>query len=262
MVQYKWPQVTKTVKVEMQTLETELRTLLEENLLGIYLHGSLAQGGFQPARSDIDIIVATEGSIEPAQQRPIVEMLLRLSKAPIPLDIYFLAKSAIFPFQQPLPYGFHYNERLREHYQALLRRDDWQNDLDQRDPMLSIYLAVLHAHGIVLAGKPINETLPVVPEQTLRESLITATLLARDERMRDLVSFVLNVCRTLAYLREGTLLSKDEGGVWGKAHLPEQYSALIHQSLALYRGDRLSRPVGRTVLDEFAEFVQEETRLQ
>jgi|SRR5450755_385017 predicted nucleotidyltransferase len=260
MVQYKWPQVTKTIKVEMQTLETELRSLLGENLLGIYLHGSLAQGGFQPARSDIDILVVSEQSIEPAVQRAIVEMLLRLSKAPIPLDIYFLAKSAIFPFQQPLPYDLHYNERLRERYQALLRRDEWQNELDQRDPMLSIYLAVLHAHGITLAGKPIAEMLPVVPEQILRESLITATLLARDERMQDLVSFVLNACRTLAYLREGTLISKDEGGVWGEAHLPEQYSALIHQSLALYRGDRLSRPVGRAALDEFAEYIKEEVR--
>jgi predicted nucleotidyltransferase len=260
MVQYKWPQVTKTVKVEMQTLETELRTLLDENLLGIYLHGSLAQGGFQPARSDIDIIVVSEQGIEPVQQRPIVEMLLRLSKAPIPLDIYFLAKSVIFPFQQPLPYDLHYNELQREHYQAMLRRDDWQNNRDQRDPMLSIYLAVLHAHGIVLAGKPIAETLPVVPEQILRESLITATLVARDERMQDLVSFVLNACRALAYLREGTLISKDEGGVWGEAHLPEQYSALIHQSLALYRGDRLSRPVGRVVLDELAGYVEEEVR--
>ncbi len=260
MVQYKWPQVTKTIKVEVQTLETELHSLLDENLLGIYLHGSLAQGGFQPARSDIDIIVVSEQDIEPAKQRLIVEMLLRLSKAPIPLDIYFMNKSAIFPFQQLLPYDLHYNERLREHYQALLRREDWQNDINQHDPQLSIYLAVLHAHGIVLAGKPIDETLPVVPEQILRESLITATLLARDERMRDLVSFVLNACRTLAYLREGTLISKDEGGVWGEAHLSEQYYTLIHQSLALYRADRLSRPVGRAALDEFARYVEEEVR--
>jgi predicted nucleotidyltransferase len=260
MVQYKWPQVTKTIKVEMQTLETELRSLLGENLLGIYLHGSLAQGGFQPARSDIDILVVSEQGIDTAKQRPIVEMLLRLSKAPIPLDIYFLNKSAIFPFQQPLPYDLYYNERLRERYQALLRRDEWQNELDQRDPMLSIYLAVLHTYGIVLVGKPSAETLPVVPEQTVRDSLIAATLVARDERMRDLVSFVLNACRTLAYLREGTLISKDEGGVWGETHLPEQYSALIHQSLALYRGDRLSRPVGRAALDEFARYVEEAVR--
>ncbi|HEV2661355.1 MAG TPA: aminoglycoside adenylyltransferase domain-containing protein, partial [Ktedonobacteraceae bacterium] len=241
-----------------QTLETELRSLLGENLLGIYLHGSLAQGGFQPARSDIDIIVVSEQGIEPANQLTIVEMLLRLSKAPIPLDIYFLAKSAIFPFQQHLPYDLHYNERQREHYQVMLRRGEWQNDLDQRDPLLNVYLAILHTYGIVLAGKPIAETLPIVPDQTLRESLVAATLLARDERLQDLVSFVLNACRTLAYLREGTLISKEEGGIWGETHLPEQYAALIHQSLALYRGDRLSRPVGRVVLDEFAEYVKGE----
>ncbi len=260
MLQYKWPNVAKTVKVELQTLETELRSLLNENLLGIYLHGSLAQGGFQPARGDIDIIVVTEQSIDPAMQRTTVELLMRISKAPIPLDIYFLARSAIFPFRQPLPFDLHYNERQREHYQDLLRRDDWQQGSNKRDPNLSIYLTVLHAHGIVLTGRPIAETLPTVPKPTFRESLIAATLVERDERLHALVSFVLNACRTIAYLREGALLSKDEGGAWGEAHLPEQYHALIHQSLALYRSDRLGRSVGRAVLDEFAEYVEEAVR--
>ena len=187
-------------------------------------------------------------------------MLLRLSKAPIPLDIYFLAKDAIFPFQQPLPFDLHYNERRRERYQALLRRDDWQSDPEEHDPNLSIYLTVLHTHGIVLTGRPIAETLPTVPEEVLRASLIAATLIARDERLHDLVSFVLNACRTIAYLREGTLLSKDEGGMWGEAHLPAQYHALIHQSLALYQGGRLGRSVGRVVLDEFVGYVGEALR--
>ena len=258
MVQYTWPNVPKTIKTELQTLETELQEQLGENLRGIYLHGSLAQGGFQPTRSDIDIIVVSEQSIDAPTQRAIIEMLLRLSKTPVPLDIYLLAKSVIFPFQQPLLYDLHYSEAQRERYQTLLHSDDWPDDLARHDPNLSIYLTVLQAHGVVLTGDPIAETLPTVPEPVFRAALISATRTARAQRLQDLVSFVLNACRTLAYLREGSLLSKDEGGTWGETHLPEQYRALIHQSLALYRGDRLGRPLGRAVLDAFAEYVEGE----
>jgi hypothetical protein len=52
-------------------------------------------------------------------------------------------------------------------------------------------------------------------------------------------------------------LSKDAGGVWGLAHLPEQYHPLIQQALALYRSERLGRPVGHAAWDDFAAYVRE-----
>lgn len=33
---------------------------LSENLVGIYLHGSLAMGCFNPSRSDVDLVVVKE----------------------------------------------------------------------------------------------------------------------------------------------------------------------------------------------------------
>ncbi len=59
MAQYTWRTCSKVIQSEVNTLRTELQRLLGQNLLGIYLHGSLALGGFQPGRSDIDVIVVT-----------------------------------------------------------------------------------------------------------------------------------------------------------------------------------------------------------
>jgi len=59
MVQYTWTTCSKVIQSEVNTLQTELHRLHGKNLLGIYLHGSLALGGFQPGRSDIDVIVVT-----------------------------------------------------------------------------------------------------------------------------------------------------------------------------------------------------------
>ena len=67
----------------------------------------------------------------------------------------------------------------------------------------------------------------------------------------------MNACRACAYLQDGAILSKDAGGVWGLANLPEQYHPLIQQALALYRGECLGRPIGRVAWDDFAAYMRE-----
>jgi streptomycin 3"-adenylyltransferase len=54
------------------------------------------------------------------------------------------------------------------------------------------------------------------------------------------VYFVLNACRVRAFLAEGLILSKDEGGEWALAHLAERHAAVIGQALRIYRGDQAS----------------------
>ena len=61
----------------------------------------------------------------------------------------------------------------------------------------------------------------------------------------------------IEFVHDGEILSKDAGGVWGLAHLPEQDHPLIQQVLALYRGERLGRPVGHAAWDDFAASMRE-----
>ena len=92
---------SKVIQSEVNTLQTELQRLLDQNLLGIYLHGSLALGGFQPGRSDIDVIVVTAQRIDLETKRRCIELLLRISKMPCPLDIRFLVQHDLFPLPAP-----------------------------------------------------------------------------------------------------------------------------------------------------------------
>jgi streptomycin 3"-adenylyltransferase len=259
MVQYTWTTCSKVIQSEVNTLRTELQRLLGQNLLGIYLHGSLALGGFQPGRSDIDVIVVTAQRIDLETKRRCIELLLRISKMPCPLDIRFLVEQDLFPFQQPLPCDLHYSEIWRENYQQELRTGTWKhwNDSIRRDPDLTVHLTILHRYRICLYGKPIVEALPPVPERDFRDAIIKDVRVAQGEPFYDPISFVLNACRACAYLHDGAILSKDAGGVWGLAHLPEQDHPLIQQVLALYRGERLGRPVGHAAWDDFAASMRE-----
>jgi predicted nucleotidyltransferase len=263
MTHYTWMTCSKVIQSEVTTLQTELQRLLDQNLLGIYLHGSLALGGFQPGRSDIDVIVVTAQRIDLETKRRCIELLLRISKMPCPLNIRFLVQQDLFPFQHPLLCDLHFSETHRESYQQELRSGTWKdwNGKAQRDPDLTLHLTVLHHSGICLYVKPIAEALPSVPEHDFRDVLIKDVQVAQGDPLHDPISFVLNACRACAYLHDGAILFKDAGGVWGLAHLPEQDHPLIHQALALYRGERLGRPVGHAAWDDFAASMRETIRL-
>lgn len=43
----------------ISTFVDSTKDILGENLVGVYLHGSLAMGCFNPQRSDIDLIIDT-----------------------------------------------------------------------------------------------------------------------------------------------------------------------------------------------------------
>lgn len=44
------------------------------------------------------------------------------------------------------------------------------------------------------------------------------------------VYIILNLCRVLAYIKEGLVLSKQQGGLWGIEKLPGEYSDLIKRA--------------------------------
>lgn len=258
MAQYDWTNVSKVIKGEVNTVQTEFERILGQNLLGIYLDGSLALGGFQPARSNINVLAVVAEKIDSSLKRKLVELLLRISNMPRPLDVYILAVEDLSPFQLPLSFELHYNEPSREAMLQELRNSEGWNATAQTDAKLTISLAVLQRAGIVLWGKPIEETLPVIPEAAFRDALIQSIGEARAHLPQDPISFVFNACRTVAYLQAGVILAKDAGAEWGLAHLPERFHALIQQPLTLYRGEALKRPVGRAVLNDFSEYISSE----
>jgi hypothetical protein len=258
MPQYDWTNVSKVIKAEVNTLQTEFEHILGQNLLGIYLDGSLALGGFQPARSDINVIAVVTEKIDSSLKRKLVELLLRISNMPRPLAVYVLAAKDLFPFQPPLPFELHYNEQSREAMLQEMRDDNSPSDATHTDFALTISLAILQRAGIVLSGKPIEETLPVIPEAAFREALVQSFEKARARLPQDPISFIFNACRTIAYLQDGVILSKEAGAEWGLLHLPERFHGLIQQPLTLYRGEALKRPVGRAVLNDFAGYIRSE----
>ncbi|OQA46938.1 MAG: Streptomycin 3''-adenylyltransferase [Chloroflexi bacterium ADurb.Bin325] len=220
-----------------------LAGVLADNLLGVYLHGSLALGCFNPRRSDIDLLAVTRQPMSPAQRRAVAAFLLASSGRPYPIEISILAREHLHPWRYPTPFDFHYSEDWRDQTAAALADGSWQRwtASERGDPDLAAHITVLRARGVRLLGPPIAEVFPAVPRADFVDALRLDVL---DPRFglaglaEHPVYSLLNACRTLAYLRAGAILSKAEGGAWALAALPAEHRPAIEAALAAYaQGD-------------------------
>ncbi len=258
MSQYSWATCPQPpVRAQVDNLVATLQQMLSNDLIGVYLHGSLAMGCFNPQRSDIDLLVVTHNSMTVETKRDIVQYLLMCSLLSCPIEISFLVQKDIHPFRHPLPYGLHYSESWREQYTQALANGTWRawNDEQKYDNDLAAHITITRARGICLSGTPTQEVFPAVPPAIYAASILGDFNDANTERQQMPVYFTLNACRVLAYLREEHIYSKDEGGVWGLRILPPELHGVVEQALETYRGNLMDAPFDQTALSQFAHYM-------
>ncbi len=259
MSQYSWATCSDVLRTQINNLTDTLQEELLSNLIGVYLHGSLAMGCFNPQRSDIDLLVVTQQGLTVETKREIAQYLLASSLSPAPIEISFLVQEQIHPFRHPLPYDLHYSEDWRERHTLSLATGTWRawNDETRHDADLATHLTVVRARGICLYGKPILAMFPAVPPEYYIASIVGDFDDANVQRQTGPVYFVLNACRVSAYLREGHISSKDEGGAWGLQALPSELHGVIEQALGMYRGNLVNTPFDDTSLTQFARYMEQ-----
>ena len=259
MSQYSWTNCPEPVRIQINNLLATFQQTLLSNLVGVYLHGSLAMGCINPMRSDIDLLVVTRHSMSVETKRDVVQTLLTCSLSPCPIEISFLVQQDIHLFQHPLPFDLHYSESWRERYVQALADGTWRtwNDEKKHDPDLAAHITVTRARGIRLFGEPVEEVLPPVPPAFYVASIVEDFDDALAECQHMPVYFTLNACRVLAYLLEGHIYSKEEGGMWGLQMLPPELHGVVKQALDIYRGNLADRPFDEAELTQFSQYMQQ-----
>ncbi len=259
MSQYSWATCPEPVHTQIDNLVATLQQMLSSNLVGVYLHGSLAMSCFNPQRSDIDLLSVTRIGMAVETKRDSAQYLLMCSLSPYPIEISFLVQKDIHPFKHPLPYDLHYSESWRERYTQAPADGTWHtwNDEKKYDTDLAAHITIMRARGICLSGKPIQTVFPPVPPATYAASILEDFNDASAERQHMPVFFILNACRVLAYLREGHIYSKDEGGAWGLQTLPGELHEVVEQALNIYRGQQLEMAFNETALTQFAHYIEQ-----
>lgn len=255
MNQYAWDTRPEPVRQQVEQVCAALRALLKENLVGIYLHGSLATGCFNPDRSDLDLLVVTERPMAPETKRRIVELLLGTSGNPTPIELSVLAHEHLHPWRYPPPFDLHFSEEWRQRY-----REDLSTGAGRRwdqEPRTDVDLAAHITHlldrGIRLEGAPIGDVFPAVPREGYVAAILADYKDARAGILHNPVYGVLNMVRVCRYLQDGRLSSKDEAGAWATQALPQEDAFVVESALAQYRGDPVD---GDIVPDDLEHFIR------
>jgi hypothetical protein len=216
-------------------------------LVGLYLHGSLALGDFYPPASDVDFHVATAGTLG----EPALERLAALHAA-------FKAEGG-------------WVARLEGVYlpPAALRRmepagarcptvgSDWDFTLGQPGPTWVLDRWVTRERGVVVAGPDPRELIDPIGPDELRAAVLASLLKFWTERTRDPAWLrprhyqafaVLTMCRDLYVLEHGVLASKPVAAAWATRRLGSPWAALVERALAWRADERVDdRSLGETL---------------
>lgn len=237
------------------------QNVLQNQLTGIYLHGSMAMGCFNPDRSDIDIVVIVEDSITYEQKYSLMGQIVSLNmNAPAKgLEISFIKKEYCKPFVYPTPFELHFSPmHLQWFYDS---PKDYIHKMNGEDKDLAAHFMIINKYGIRLCGKEISEVFGTVPREYYIESIWQDIENAQRNILDNPVYVILNLCRVLAYIKDQLVLSKVKGGEWGLAYLEKEHHALILQTLLCYKSTQVMQVNDRIVL-KFADAMLDKISLE
>lgn len=205
------------------------------NLVGIYLHGSLAMGCFNPDTSDIDLLLVVADKLTRDHMRRLAKKIIAFHDG-MPnrqgLELSLVLESSLQELVYPPPFEFHYSTFHREKY---LTDDDYLCGGFQDADLAAHYTVILH-RGIALYGKPVQEVFTSVDRQHYIQAILHDVEGAVQEITDSPMYYTLNLCRVLYYLKDGVVSSKQEGGEWGLRTLPPKYHRIIERALHQYSG--------------------------
>ena len=233
-----WPHCDEDIKSFIETLIGRLKDELENELTGIYLHGSLAMGSYYRPKSDIDVIVVVKDKLnEQLAEKVGVAIANESTNRPTIGNVELSVITAKVAKQVPIPMPFEVHYSSMWHEKIISNQVDYS--IERTDVDLASHLTYVLQRGICLYGKPVSEIFGEVKwNQFMASVMDDLHWILEDEHLLETPVYgMLNICRVFQLLSKDsqTVYSKDEGGEWGLEHLPEAFQPLIQQSLDVYR---------------------------
>ena len=215
----------------LSDLLDHLKQILAENLVGLYLYGSLVTGDFDMEISDIDLLAVTSRDIDDVEfQR--LHMMHNDLAATYPewdgrIEVQYLSASALKTFKTQ-----------RSQVAAISPGEPFNIKDAGIDWLINWYL--VRAHGVVLLG-PNPQTLipPISREEFILASRVQGTYwveCADQPQDRTWQSYVtLTMCRVLYACTNGEHASKNRAAQWVQTRFP-QWTSLIQNALVWRKG--------------------------
>ncbi len=245
-----YPTVFADINKALHALCEGILPILDRQLIGIILHGSLASGDFHPNRSDLDVVVVTAGELNQNTFNALKKMHTSLTASSMKwtkkMEVSYIPKEALQKY-----------DPAQSIHPALRVDGSFELDGHGRDWIIQRYL--IRTYGIALFGPSPAELIdPVEPEevrQAVRDTLADwwAPMLKDPARIHDAeyqAYAVLTMCRALYTLQHGMVASKPVSARWAIAYFDEKWSPVIKAALAWENGQSFDQ------LDQVLSFIR------
>ena len=194
----------------------ELRSTLGPDLVGVYLYGSAITGGFDPALSDLDLLVVIESDAGMLDLSRIGTLHDRLaSRHPDwadRLDIAYVGRATLATFRSGGTV-------------ASISHEDALQLYDDAHGWLQTWYLVRYADA-ALVGPPVGEVIPPIDrsefvDAVARDADRIARRVQTDQRPGLVAYTLLTLCRVLRALDDGAITSKQEAAWWVADRMPD-----------------------------------------
>lgn len=255
-----YPELRDVLNMFVYEISTELR----ENLVGIYLVGSIASGDFD-LDSDVDFLVVTNTELTEENMKPLQDIQIKIHD----IDCYpakhlegsYISIGDLNNWGIVGQKKLYYFDNGSTTYEQSTHDNKWH------------VRWILRERGIILAGQKPETILRAIPLKELLNEIRTTMLqvmkLFEDEINRPLSFFnsrfgqsfaVLTYCRMLHTLHTGTVQSKKAAVKWAKQFVNPKWVKIIDQAWNEREGVRFGAKIGQraesTLLYETLEFIK------
>jgi hypothetical protein len=224
--------------------------ILGDQYFGMYLYGSLATGGFLPARSDVDFLIATHSDLSSAT----IDELRRYHEQEFLRSEYWIGmlEGCYLPLRSLRKYNSKDVPRPTVHKRRFY--------LDVPGHDWTLQLAVLRECPSMVEGPPLAPYIDPVERGQISDAISHLLRdwwlpILEDPKRMDEPGYppytVLTMCRALHGIAHGVVVSKPEAVDWALSFLDSKWRQLIKQALQwTWQG----APLERTQVMDFLRF--------
>lgn len=240
------------VNALIDTLTAQMRAILGDRLIGVYLYGSLVTGGYTDDLSDVDLLAAIASDLTDAEFAAL-EAMHRGIVAAFPrwddrIEIAYLSL-----------YGLQTFKTEHSPIAVISPGEPFNRKTAGRDWLMNWYLVL---EGLTLYGPP-PQTIVAPISSAERAACVREHALAWPTWVKeaDHLGFqayaILTLCRALYTVTTGGHVSKQAAADWAADALPE-WADLIRDALRWRLASRDATPAAdaRATLSETRRFVQ------
>jgi hypothetical protein len=213
----------------------DIRAVLGEKLVGLYLYGSLVWGGFEPETSDIDLLAALATEVDTRESDCLKRMHDRFAEQHPAwhdrIEVQYVSLEGMATFK-------HRASRIA----AISPGEPFELKHVGRHWLLNWYS--VREKGLALYGPPPTSIIAPISRdefaESVREHALAWTDWVREQHRRKAQAYaILTMCRALYACQLGEQPSKPQAARWTQTQMPE-WAGLIEDALAWRKAEDIA----------------------